>query len=41
MTYSWLSATLSWEPAKKFCECRGNLAILDTEAKQIELLETV
>ena len=32
--YTYHAFGLSWIPAKAYCECLGNLARLDTEAKQ-------
>ena len=38
-TYRYQTSTISWTVAKTACECEGNLAILDTEEKQTQLLD--
>ena len=40
-TYRYQASTIGWTSAKKACECEGNLAILDTEEKQTQLLADV
>ena len=40
-TFTYYMVNLGWPAVKQACECTGHLAILDTEAKQMALLNQV
>ena len=41
LTYTIPGNTLGWSSAKRFCECFGNLVVIDTAEKQADILAKV
>ena len=40
-TYTIPGITLGWSSAKSYCECTGNLVVIDTAEKQADVLAKV